>query len=111
MTDNPFDLSIEANYAAHGVPAVITVGTESHSVTAIDQTRGAAIQTGRFLIEAQTPSAYVRVTELAEKGLLMGGVLIGATMTLNSKTWVIADSRHEPTPMGGGEVKIIFREQ
>lgn len=114
MTIDQFQISLDATYAAIGVPAVITlVDTEAGpvSVTAIDKTVGVEVGDGPYT-KTVRPVAAVRVSELTKRGVERV-MLPGATITLNGATWRIDADQPKPSPRGeqAGELYLLLLEE
>ena len=100
----------DAIYAAIGVPCVLSVGSASHDLTAIDKTAGVSFEEG-INVHSLKPGVCVRTTELTAKSVNRED-LKDATLVLNGATWRVISSFPRPAPTGEaqGEVLMILTE-
>ncbi|RWM32273.1 MAG: hypothetical protein EOR77_21615 [Mesorhizobium sp.] len=96
------------------VDAVLTVacGNPPETIRAIDKTVGQLVNFKGVDVATIGPSACVRVSELAEKGLAADDVDDGV-LTLNGKDWTIISHEAIPAPTGeaGGELRLMLSEK
>ena len=107
-------IMLDPIYVAHGVDAEITLlgSTDPVTLRLVDKTSGVEIQESGEAVQTVRPVAYVRATELIEKGIDPDD-LDGATLDMNSKSWRVESVQTKPVPWGGaasGEYQMILLE-
>ena len=77
-------------YAGIGVPATMTAGASSLSLTVIDDTRPKLMPSVGSPLEVRSvgPGAFARIPELAGNGITRDDYL-DAVLTFNGRSWVV----------------------
>lgn len=96
-------------YLEWGSAAVLTIGSTSLSLTAVDFTSGSEVLNG---VQTVSPQAEIRASELADLAVDAAD-LDGATLTLNGTSWRIAAVQPLPTTAGeaDGEYLLFLEAQ
>ncbi|MET4240312.1 hypothetical protein [Bradyrhizobium sp. RT10b] len=99
-------------YMTVGVACTLTIGANSHDVTALDKTVGTLLTFTNGGIETVVPAAVVRMRELAALGIAPDDV-DGATLALNGLTWTVNAHEMKPSPKGeaDGEVYLLLKKK
>lgn len=94
-----------------GVPAFLDPGSTGEiGLTVIDKTEGVLLDEGRSLqVATVKPAAMVRMSELADKGILRAA-LKQRGIAFNNATWTIIATQPKPNPAGGGELYLILEK-
>lgn len=96
-------LSVEASLVvAEGEPPVLLRVIDSSKGVDISTLSGVEVQTMR-------PGAWVRVSEIAERGLYRDH-LRGGRITFNDNEWTIHSHFLNPSPAGGGEILLVLKD-
>lgn len=99
-------------YAALGVPGTLTIGTDSVTLTVVDDTRTKrhADASGVETVSVG-PGAFVRIPELTASGVTRDQC-IGASLTFNGHAWTILTGEPRGSPNGEdlGEIRFTLND-
>lgn len=93
-------------FGIFAVVAAVDTGATQTTLAVIDQTSGIEIGTDidRPVI---SPAAYVRASELVEKGISEES-LLDATLTIRGTAWTIKNVAAKPGPDGKGSGELVL---
>jgi len=90
-------------FEAFGVAATLSPASGgSHSITALDRTRGMEIESFEVGVATVYPVARVRASDLADLSVLVSDLPDGS-ITLNGTTWAIDYPIERPSPSGAAD--------
>ena len=90
-------------YGTFGQPAVLTIGSSSHDVVVIDNTRGVTVDEGGVIgVQTIRPAADVRRNALVRLGIVFGD-LVDGEIAFNGATWRIKSFLEN-----GDELRLIL---
>ncbi len=98
-------------YLEIGVPATLTVGVASATLTVIDDTRPKSLPAGGSAeVRGVGPGAYVRIPELTANGITRD-LWIDSTLIFNGRSWVVRSYELRGSPNGEdlGEVRLFLK--
>ena len=97
-------------YAEIGVAASLESGALEVALTAIDDTRPKASPAGSAEVKSVGPGAFVRMPELAAKGVTRADWM-DATLTFNGRDWLVRSWEIRGSPNGEdlGEVRFLLQ--